>query len=71
MLITLCKKYSKRSKFIKKINLLYPNVDIEIGSCMGMCKNCKTQPTAIVNGKKIKKKSIKKFIKALDFTTTP
>jgi hypothetical protein len=30
-----------------------------------MCKYCKEQPTANVDGKKIKKKSIKKFIQVL------
>ena len=66
MLIKVCKKYSNKSKFIKKLTLNYPDAKIEIKSCIGMCKLCKSKPTAIVNGKKIRKKSIKKFIKALE-----
>lgn len=66
MKIKLCKKYSKKNKLVKKIILNYPSAEITIKSCIGMCKYCKSMPTAIVDGKKIKKKSIKKFIKALD-----
>lgn len=65
MQIKLCKKYPKTNKLIKKITLNYPDADIKIKSCIDMCKYCKLMPTAIVEGKKIKKKSIKKFIKAL------
>jgi len=66
MQIKLCKKYSKINKLVKKITLNYPSAKIKIKSCIGMCKYCKLMPTAIVDGEKIKKKSIKKFIKALD-----
>lgn len=66
MKIKLCKNYKKKNKFVKKLTLNYPSAEIIIKSCIGMCKNCKSKPTAIVDGKKMKKKSIKKFIKALD-----
>jgi len=66
MKIKLCKKYSKKKKLVKKIILNYPSAEIKIKSCIGMCKYCKLMPTAIVDGEKIKKKNIKKFIKALD-----
>ncbi|MCX6051100.1 MAG: hypothetical protein NTZ60_01180 [Campylobacterales bacterium] len=65
MLIKICKKYSKKNKFEKKLISNFPDAEIKIKSCIGMCKYCKEQPTADVDGKKIKKKSIKKFIKAL------
>ena len=65
MLIKICKKYSKINKFEKKLISNFPDAEIKIKSCIGMCKYCKEQPTADVDGKKIKKKSIKKFIKAL------
>lgn len=65
MKIKLCKNYKKKNKFVKKLTLNYPSAEITIKSCIGMCKNCKSKPSAIVDGKKIKKKSIKKFIKAL------
>ncbi|MDD3855305.1 hypothetical protein [Sulfurimonas sp.] len=66
MKIKICKKYPKKKKLVKKIILNYPSAEIKIKSCIGMCKYCKLMPTAIVDGEKIKKKSIKKFIKALD-----
>ncbi|QOY53327.1 DUF1450 domain-containing protein [Candidatus Sulfurimonas baltica] len=65
MLIKLCKNYSKKKKFAKKLALNFPDAQIVIKSCIGMCKSCKSKPTAIVDGEKIKKKSIKKFIKEL------
>ena len=69
MKIKLCKNYPKKKKLIKKLTLNYPSTEIEIKSCIGMCKNCKSKPTAIVDGKKMKKNSIKKFIKVLEQLT--
>ena len=66
MQIKLCKKYQKKDKLIKKITLNYPEAEIKIKSCIDMCNYCKLIPTAVVNGKKVKKESIKKFIKALE-----
>lgn len=67
MKIKLCKKYPKRKKFTKKLILNYPDAEIKIESCIGMCKYCKSQPTAQMDGKKIKKKSIKKFIESISY----
>ncbi|QOY53564.1 DUF1450 domain-containing protein [Candidatus Sulfurimonas marisnigri] len=63
MLIKLCKNYSKKKKFTKKLVLSFPDAEIMIKSCIGMCRSCKSKPVANVNGEKIKKNSIKKFIK--------
>lgn len=65
MYIKICKKYSKKKKLVKKILEQYPSTDIKIKSCIGMCKSCKVQANAVVDDKKIKKKSIKKFLKEL------
>lgn len=65
MQIKLCKKYPKINKLAKKITLNFPSAEIKIKSCIDICKYCKLMPTAIVEGNKIKKKSIKKFIKFL------
>ena len=65
MFIKLCKKYSKHKKFYKKLRLAYPDTEIKIKSCIGMCKSCKTEPCAIVNGKKTKSAKISKFIESL------
>ena len=65
MLIQLCKKYSKRKKLTKKILLKFPDSNIKVKSCIGMCKYCKSQAVAKVNGKKIKKKSIKKLLEEI------
>ena len=66
MHIKICKKYSKKKKFMKKVLQQYPSAVIKIKSCIGMCKNCKLQPAALVDGDKIKKKSIKKFLEELE-----
>ncbi len=65
MLVKLCKNYSKVDKFARKLSLNFPDAQIKIKSCIKMCKYCKSQPTANIDGTKIKKKSIKKFIKVL------
>jgi uncharacterized protein YuzB (UPF0349 family) len=65
MQIKLCKNYVKKKKLAKKLALVVPDADVKVKSCIGMCHFCKAQPTAIVHGKKIKKKSIKKFLKIL------
>ncbi|WP_345992591.1 hypothetical protein [Sulfurimonas sp. HSL-1716] len=65
MLIKVCKNYSKKNKFIKKLSLNFPDTQIKVKSCIGMCKHCRSLPTANIDGKKFKKKSIKKFIKAV------
>jgi hypothetical protein len=66
MKIKLCKNYPKQKKFAKKLTLNFPSAKIEVRSCIGMCKHCKTKATAVIDGKKMKKKTIKKFIKALE-----
>jgi len=66
MLIKICKKYNKKKKFIKKIKLTHPDIEIQVKSCIGMCKSCKSQPTAIIANKKVKNTSIKKFVKELN-----
>lgn len=66
MLIQICKKYSKRKKLTRKILLKYPKSKIEVKSCIGMCKYCKSQATAKVDGKKIKKKSIEKLLEEIE-----
>lgn len=65
MLIKLCKNYSKKNKLVKKLTLNFPDAKIKVKSCIGMCKECRSKPTANIDGKKFKKKSIKKFIKVL------
>lgn len=65
MTIKLCKKFPKQKKLAKKLSLNFPDAEIQIKSCLGMCKHCKSQPTAIVDGKKIKKKSITKLISSI------
>ena len=66
MLIKLCKKYPNHKKLERQINVYYPDIEVKVKSCIGMCKSCKVEATAVVNKKKMKKKSIKKFMKALE-----
>lgn len=65
MVIKICKNYSKANRFAKKLTFNFPDAEIKIKSCVRMCKFCKSQPTANIDGVKIKKKSIKKFIRVL------
>lgn len=65
MSIKLCKNYSKINKLVKKLEENFPDEEIKVKSCINMCKHCKSNPTADIDGKKVKKKSIKKFIKLL------
>lgn len=65
MFIKLCKKYPKHKKFLKKLRLAYPDAEIKIKSCVGMCKSCKTGPSVIVNGKKTKSTKISRFIESI------
>ncbi len=62
MKIKVCKKYSKISKFQKKLTIAFPDDTIIIKKCIDMCKVCKTQPVAKVKGKKLKAKNISKLI---------
>lgn len=66
MKIKICENYPKQNKFIKKLTLNYPTAKIEVRPCIGMCKHCKTKAAAVVDGKKMKKKTIKKFITELE-----
>jgi len=52
----------KIKKFHKKLSKAFPDDDIKVKSCIGMCKSCKVQPVAKVDGEKIKGKSIRKII---------
>jgi len=52
-------------KFHKKITKAFPNDDIIIKSCISMCKTCKKQLVAKVDGVKMKGESIKKTIKKI------
>jgi uncharacterized protein YuzB (UPF0349 family) len=62
MKIKICKHFPKIKKFHKKLSKTFPNDDIIIKSCISMCKRCKKQPVAKVDGLKIKGKSIGKII---------
>ncbi len=71
MFIQLCKKYPNKTKLLKEIILNYPTAEIKVKSCIKMCKTCKKKPCALVEGEKLKKKSIEKFILALEEATHP
>jgi len=66
MKIQICKKFSKANKLQKKLTKVFPDDDIFIKSCISMCKVCKKQPVAKVNGKKFKAKRISKLITKID-----
>jgi len=53
-------------KFHKKLTNTFPNDDIIIKSCISMCKTCKKQPVAKVDGVKMKGKSMGKLIDKIE-----
>ena len=65
MLVVLCEHYSKTKKLKKELLLNFTDIKVQIKSCIGMCKSCKSDACASVDGTKIKKGSTKKFIKTL------
>ncbi|MEA3433166.1 MAG: DUF1450 domain-containing protein [Campylobacterota bacterium] len=62
MKIKICKKFSKTKKFHKKLTKAFPDDDIIIKSCISMCKTCKKQAVAKVDGAKMKGRNIRKII---------
>jgi hypothetical protein len=66
MKIKLCKKFPKIKKFEKKLSKAFPDSTIKIESCIGMCKRCRTQPVAKVNGVKVKAKKIGKMLRKIE-----
>jgi hypothetical protein len=66
MKLKLCKKYSKKKKLSKKLKKQYPDLEIKICSCIGMCKSCKLSPVGKLKNEKVKKKSIKKFVSSIE-----
>jgi len=66
MKIKICKHFPKIKKFHKKLAKAFPNDEIIIKSCINMCKICKKQPVAKVDGVKMKGKSIEKIINKIE-----
>jgi len=66
MKIQICKNFSKVNKLQKKLTKAFPDDTIIIKSCISMCKMCKKQPVAKVNGKKLKAKRILMLISKID-----
>jgi hypothetical protein len=66
MKIKLCKKYPKIKTFEKKLSKAFPDAFIKVEGCIGICKQCKEQPTAKVDKKKLKAKKIEKIITKIE-----
>ena len=66
MKIKICKHFPKIKKFHKKLTKTFPDDDIIIKSCINMCKTCKKQPVAKVEGVKMKRKSIRKIVNKIE-----
>lgn len=66
MKIQICKKFSKVNKLQAKLTKVFPDDAIVVKSCISMCKMCKKQPVAKVDGKKFKSHSISKLISKID-----
>jgi len=66
MKISICKKYSKIKKFEKKLAKAFPDANIKIASCIGMCGKCKFMPVAKVDGEKVKAKKVGKMIEKIE-----
>jgi len=66
MKIQICKKFSKVNKLQAKLTKVFPDDAIVVKTCISMCKVCKKQPVAKVNGKKLKSQRIAKLITKID-----
>jgi uncharacterized protein YuzB (UPF0349 family) len=66
MKIQICKKFSKVEKLQKKLAKAFPDDTVIVKSCISMCKQCKKQPVAKVDGKKQKAKGISKLISKIE-----
>ncbi len=66
MKIQICKKFSKANKLEKKLTKAFTDDTVIVKSCISMCKVCKKQPVAKVDGKKQKAKRISKLISKID-----
>lgn len=66
MKIQICKKFSKVNKLHQKLTKAFPDDTVIVKSCISMCKVCKKQPVAKVNGKRQTAKRISKFISKID-----
>lgn len=66
MKIQICKKFSKVNKLQKKLTEAFPDDTVVVKSCISMCKVCKHQPVAKVEGKKQKAKRISKLISKIE-----
>ena len=66
MKIQICKKFSKANKLQTKLTKAFPDDTIIVKSCISMCKQCKKQPVAKVDGKKQKAKCISKLVSKID-----
>jgi uncharacterized protein YuzB (UPF0349 family) len=66
MKIQICKKFSKANKLQKKLTKAFPDDAVIVKSCIGMCKLCKKQPVAKVDGEKQKAKRISKLISKIE-----
>lgn len=66
MKIQICKKFSKVNKLQKKLTKAFPDDTVMVKSCISMCKLCKNQPVAKVDGKKQKSKRISKLISKIE-----
>lgn len=51
--------------FEKKLSKAFPDASIQVKSCINMCKRCKSQPLAKVDGVKVKAKKIGKIIESI------
>ena len=66
MKMQICKKFSKVNKLQKKLAKAFPDDRIMLKSCISMCKMCKKQPVAKVDGTELKSQRISKLISKID-----
>ncbi|MBD3790529.1 MAG: DUF1450 domain-containing protein [Campylobacterales bacterium] len=66
MKIKICKHYTNIKKFETNLTKAFPHDSIVIKGCIGMCKRCKDQLVAKVDGEKVKAKKIGKIIEKIE-----
>lgn len=66
MKIQICKRFSKANKLQKKLTKAFPDDTVIVKSCISMCKKCKKQAVAKVDGEKLKSQRISKLISKIN-----
>ncbi len=66
MKIRLCDKNNGKGKIKKTLKEKFPDLDVKIKDCIGMCGDCSKKKIALVNGDKVKASDAKSLCKKIE-----